>query len=212
MEHKRNIQSRLSMPRPRIAYAGVLKISLSFIVPTESEFAGSWHVKWSSGSKSVYSIQRMGSVIRMRVLSCDWSASCATNKEADVRPSQSMVYSHKHGWAEVNNIHDGVLTIYNRLEDYRLKIVWYRPETGFSESGIGMKVKILRRRNKMLCRLGPIQKSLPTSYFLPPIRITIHQSLVGLSLRSCFSSYHCRYELKSWQSVLIDDEYHLIPV
>ena len=122
-----------------VASSDVFKISLSFIVPTGIEFAGCWHVRWSKGSNSVYSIQRMSSVMRMRVLSCGWSASCATNKEADVRPSHSMKYSHKDGWVEVNNIHNGLLTIYMRLEENRLTLVWYRPITGFTASGIGLK-------------------------------------------------------------------------
>ena len=98
---------------------------------------------WSSGGKSAYAIERSNSVVRMRVLWHDWKINGPTKNQAELQPSDSTKYSQKDGWMMVKNLHDGVLTIYIKLEGNELKLVWIRPLTGFSLTGQGSKGKFL---------------------------------------------------------------------
>merc|ERR1711962_280751 len=81
------------------------------------DLVGNWDVIWSTGSKSSYSIKQSDSTVRIRITSCNWKASCAVNKEGELRPSTSVEYSYTDGWTQVENIHDGVLKIYLRMEN-----------------------------------------------------------------------------------------------
>ena len=79
----------------------------------------------------------MNNRVELRVVSCDWGKICYANKSADIHPSRSNKYPHAEGWFQVDNIHDGVLTLYLKKARDELTIIWYRPLTQYQISGVG---------------------------------------------------------------------------
>ena len=115
-------------------------------VPAGTDLVGNWNVDWSRNcytsprqlrQKSSYFIERSGNKVQMRILACNWRETCDENDKAYIQPSANFKYPHEEGWLQVENIHDGILTIYLKKEGDELKFVWYRPLTGYLNVGIG---------------------------------------------------------------------------
>ena len=100
------------------------------------ELASDWDVKWSTGSISKYRINNKDSTIE--IISCDWS-NCAMQKKVKISASSSTDYPAGDGWLEAKDLHSGTLSMFLKKEEEGLKIVWYRPDTGYKVSGLGIK-------------------------------------------------------------------------
>ena len=119
---------------------------------SENELAGTWYVKWSSKSRSSYTITKDNGVFTMRVLACSWW-SCLNSLEAIVEESLNDDYKSEEGWVQIRNIHESEnYVLYLKKDgDGSLAVVSYKPYSEEKYTGTGTRSKSLSTTSLSHC-------------------------------------------------------------